>query len=188
MWTDLAANTMVGTRGVHQPRYQPLTTHDKRNLGDQLSSSDLASLPSGHYPVYHLERRIRYRWAFGIPAFICCAVIAGVCLLALITMICGRGTIKRLRWYLFHSTSGRVLATHMFPDTAHYKSAETKVWLNQVGRKSVTVTSSTGCSTGFEGEQLHIMSKGTPNYVEVRQKEDTESISSGWDAPLTHPR
>jgi len=171
MWTDMAANTMVGTRGIHQARYQPLQPLVKKRDG----GSDFDNLPAGWYPVYTLDRRIRYRWIYGIPALLCIGVVGLAVTLALVGMVFGYGTVTRLRWYMFNISSGRVFASYVYPESMAGKSAETKQWIQTVGLKPIQVC---GHSTSVDGQCYCRDGKKRSTYVQVEQSEEADSLSS----------
>lgn len=161
MWTDMASNLLVGTRGLHEARYQP--TQSQR-LGRRDDLTGLESLPDGQYPVYQRVRRIRYHWVYGIPAFICMILIMAVLMVALLAILCGRATVTRLKWYMFNTSSGRLLASFAYPDVGSDKSIETKEWLERVGKRPVMVS---GYSTGIEMKPGWIPGKGPQTYVRI---------------------
>ncbi|KAJ9650876.1 hypothetical protein H2198_009830 [Neophaeococcomyces mojaviensis] len=172
MWTDMAANTMVGTRGIHQTKYQPMETRSqKRDKG-----SKYINLLTGQYPVYILDRHIRYKWVYGIPAFICIGVVGIAVMLALISMICGHGTVERLRWFMFNVSLGRVFASYLYPESMEEKSAQTKQWLQSVGLKPIRVC---GHSSSADGQCYYCRDeKSGSRYVRVQQRDESDSFSS----------
>ncbi|KAM5350382.1 hypothetical protein ACJ41O_006887 [Fusarium nematophilum] len=100
LWTDFAASAVVGTKGVL----------GKGNAGDE--AADVAVVPLVH--------RIRYRWRYGIPAFLllaCMALIAGAAVLSLLT---GRSNMEKLHYRLKQTSLGRVLTTLFDPPSSNF--------------------------------------------------------------------
>ncbi len=161
MWADYAANYFTGTRSL-------LTANDSLppNMQDTKQKRDVASASSnGQVPVQVYQRKIRYHYVYGIPAAICLITAALICTAALITIIFRRASIGRLRYYIYSLTSGRLLAAFLFP-TEGDPRADTKTWIEQVGRKPVRLPDSNG-SGSSQTEKPHA---GT--YSLVDQKEN----------------
>lgn len=132
IWTDYAANYLVGTKGLHTPRYrQPIAELSNRKRQPNVEAT--------RYPVFVLQHRIQYRWIYAIPAFICVAIVAAVIILATVSMICGRGTIAHLQYYLYSITPGRIMTVSQHPEGRAVGHAETKEWIKVVGHKHVSI-------------------------------------------------
>ncbi|KAL6361200.1 hypothetical protein LRP88_04663 [Fusarium phalaenopsidis] len=101
LWTDFVASAVVGTKGV---------------LGARNAQPEDAAEVS----VIPLEHRIRYRWAYGIPAFLliaCMALIAG---LAVVLRLAGRSNLDKMHYRLKQTSLGRVLTTLVDPQSSNF--------------------------------------------------------------------
>lgn len=107
--------------------------------------------------------------------------MAAAIFLALVSMMCGRGTIPRLRYYLYAITSGRVMAAFVYPDAGgvENRQADTKIWIKEVGHKEVQVFGQPvpqGQTTGVEfGNGMHDRKKS--EYMSVRQRDEGDTDS-----------
>lgn len=179
LWTDYAGNYMVGTRGLHTPGYKPMnvgTADKKRDISSILSlSTDVSDLADGTYPVFVLERQIRYRWVWGIPAFICVVIVGLAVLIALIGMIFGNATVSHLRNLMYNISTGRVFASFTYPELRHDKAADTKQWIQSVGHKPIHPFGKSSAVQQREWVEL----RQSKNYVQIGQTEDTEPMTKG---------
>ncbi|UPK91983.1 hypothetical protein LCI18_002918 [Fusarium solani-melongenae] len=101
LWTDFVASAVVGTKGV---------------LGARNAQPEDAAEVS----VIPLEHRIRYRWLYGIPAFLllaCMALIAG---LAVFLRLAGRANLDTMHCRLKQTSLGRVLTTLVDPQSSNF--------------------------------------------------------------------
>lgn len=173
-WTDYATNYMVGTRGLHLPRYKRMLDKSgqvKRSTDSvTVQDGDVVYLADGFYPVHVLQRELHYRWAFGIPAIICVAITGIAILLALIGLIFGNASIARLRGLMYNISTGRVLAAYVYPEQRHLKDAETKEWIASVGHKQIRpyVLVSGTEHTGWAGDWK------SQSYVRIEQRDEME--------------
>lgn len=121
MWTDLAASAVVGTKGA---------------LGSYNQESDQAArirvLPTVH--------RVKYRWAFGIPAFIVALILAIIALVVLVSTVTGQSSLAVMRQRLKHVALGRALTTIFYANTSNYRMTPGE-WSRANGEKEVDVTS-----------------------------------------------
>ncbi|ETI21274.1 hypothetical protein G647_07619 [Cladophialophora carrionii CBS 160.54] len=178
IWTDLAANMLVGTR-----------SWDSGNgLPPNLQKRDAASASSGEtgqplVPVTIYERQIRYHWPFAIPALLALLLFVVVLLAALLSVLAGKGVPARVRHYLFHLSSGRLLGEIHYPGECD-KLAPTNQWLARVGKRPsdlhtyVQHTSGVGAAPSpFLGAQHDHMAGGVPgNEKENGMNVDTHEL------------
>lgn len=91
--------------------------------------------------------------------------------------MCGLGTVTRLRYYLFHITLGRVLASFVYPEH-HFegiRDAETEQWIKELGHRQIELF---GKPTGAEHQDAcHCKSVEIreANYVRLRQREEPDT-------------
>jgi hypothetical protein len=124
IWTDLSANAVVGTRG--QLPSSPLQNLAKRD--------DPATIVKVPITVY--TRRIRFHVYYGIPAFFVLALSAFVALTALVFLLLGRASPSRMRYYLNHTSAGRILTTFLYTNDCA-PDAPRADWIRAVGRKRI---------------------------------------------------
>lgn len=126
IWTDLAANTFQGSKGW------------KYDESVELSKRDTDSDEETLVPVLLYRKRVQYRWVYGIPAFIVLTVCGLVLLASLVFAFIRQGP-TRVRYYLHQLSAGRLLAVQHYPGQCN-KEAETKEWIQRVGREIVDIT------------------------------------------------
>lgn len=149
VWTDVAANAVVGSRSLQkktaQPQPQPQQKKmkkKKRNLWKRDGDADDSDL----VPVIVHERRVRYRLVYGIPAFITLACTLVILCLMLLVLLSGNSGTSKMRSLLNKTSQGRILTSRVSPasdsgaDEVGLISASTKDWIDSVGKKHVTLT------------------------------------------------
>jgi hypothetical protein len=174
LWTDIAANGFVGTRSwLTKGRLPPnladtgipaLSELDRRQEG--VGNASITPAPANtqgvmrddtvaSVPVYVYVHRVRYRWIYAIPALLCLAMVGIICLGALVSIVLG-GTIARIRYYLQHLSTGRVLGAFLYPtwradQGRNVVSSDTKDWIAIVGNRSVRINEAEGVGDGVKG-------------------------------------
>jgi hypothetical protein len=90
IWTNAAANAVVGTKTLQAPQQRGL---QKRANNDSNDTSNL-------FPqVILYKRRVQYHWPYGIPAFIALLFTVALIIVSLIAALLGHsgpGTMRRL--------------------------------------------------------------------------------------------
>jgi hypothetical protein len=129
IWTDLAANALVGTRGW-QSGNSDLPPDLQNPLQKRADTS--THTERGQLPIRIFRPVVRYRWIYGIPAAICLLLAGLICLAALVAVISGRATTSRIRHYLNRLSAGRLLVALRF-GTSDFDSGG-KFWLGTSGR------------------------------------------------------
>lgn len=128
IWTDNVANAVVGTRGWTEK--SDGSGHEKR--------ADVPSKDSVDVPVNVFRHRVRYHWAYGIPAYIAVGVCVIIAITAVVLSIFGNAKPSVVRKHIFHTAVGRIMASFNYPGQAH-PHAETRFWKRTVGGKKVTM-------------------------------------------------
>jgi hypothetical protein len=150
MWTDLAANALIGTRGwLSSKDSLPPNLHGTLHKRGETRRSNADAL----VPVYVYQRVVRYRWVYGIPAALCLLLAAIVCAAAIVAVASGKGGISRLRYYLNRLSAGRLLAALKLAD--HNFDSNTALWLDVSGKRRVSLSGS-----GYESlptEEQHVV-------------------------------
>lgn len=131
VWADVAANSVVGTRGWVQDRAP--TSLSKRDNDDGRSDAE------ARVSVNTFERRIRYQLPFATPA-----IIAGVATLIIAVattalFFFGNAKPEVMRKFLFHTSVGRVMASYAYPGQCH-PQAPTNEWMKLAGRNRIDVS------------------------------------------------
>jgi hypothetical protein len=147
IWTDIAANAVVGTRNW-------IPTADAPNL------SKRADAPStgAQVPIHVLNRGTKYHIKYAIPAFL----VLGLLLFALgssvLAMILGRGTVGAIKMYLSRVSSGRLMTAIVDDDIAvdetvgvsSSNSMSTTKWLKREGTTVIDVSKRVPRAKGVE--------------------------------------
>jgi len=144
VWTDVAANAVVGTKGwgLSSAASGPLKTVMKR-------ASDGNDAQQTLVPITIYEKRIRYRLLFAIPAFIILAVTVAVLCSVSVLAAMGRTGPGRMRKFLEATSAGRVIGKLSWTEKGVGKG--TKEWIEAVGTRRVRITSE---GISVEGESL----------------------------------
>jgi len=176
IWMDFAANGLVGSRGhltqsLLPPNLQSRSIeHQKRDDGDQ----------PGSVPVHLYHRAIRYRWPYGIPAFVTALLVAVIIAITLVALLIGRASPRRVQHYLWNLSAGRIFTSFLYPGS-NQTYPETKEWVRNVGASDVTLTggwarggspvvgSERGAGIGFAA--------GSTEYQKVSQQEPKEGAN-----------
>lgn len=130
IWADVAAQTFQGTKGWEYNEASELNKRDE-NSGNTSNGQTLV-------PVLLYAKRVQYNWVYGIPAFIVLAVCGLVLLISILFAFARQGT-ARIRYYLNQLSAGRLLVTQHYPGQCD-KGAETKFWIETVGKEIVDIT------------------------------------------------
>lgn len=120
IFTDYAAAAIVGTKGV-------------LGAGNAETSNTVPVL------ITPTLMRIRYRWAFAVPALIILAGIILGTLAALITLLLGRGGVNKMRHSLQRLSPGRIFAGFLYPELMQGmgQGMDSKEWREKVGNTVV---------------------------------------------------
>lgn len=135
IWTDVAANSVVGTKSMEASK------------GSEGVPDTTTKVNDAEVIMYH--QRIKFHLPYGIPAFL--VVFSTLCafLVTSIFVILGRVSPSKIRKYLNETSVGRLL-TSMNPDMAPArdnrrpmgsKEESTKAWIDKFGRKEITLGS-----------------------------------------------
>ncbi|WQF90433.1 hypothetical protein CDEST_15447 [Colletotrichum destructivum] len=120
VWTDIAASAVVGTKGTLGP-------------GNNAAANKTVTIfikPTG--------KRIKYRWVFGIPAFILLLAMLVVTVAMLLYTALQASSIAVLRHRLQQLTVGRILTTVLYPEDSNLFMSS-KEWSHSNGHKAVSL-------------------------------------------------
>ncbi|KZL65248.1 hypothetical protein CI238_13372 [Colletotrichum incanum] len=120
VWTDIAASAVVGTKGTLGP-------------GNNAAANKTVTIfikPTG--------KRIKYRWVFGIPAFILLLAMLVVTAAMLLYTALRVSSIVVLCRCLQQLTVGRILTTFLYPEDSNLFMSS-KEWSHSNGHKTVSL-------------------------------------------------
>lgn len=136
VWTDVAANAVVGTRGwgltsaaSTDPTGFAPSTH--------ISAKDLNPAPSTQVPVVLYHPTIKYQLPFAVPAFVALAITLVVIITLLLLAIRGKTGVKRMRKFLDATSVARITTRFSWTPVL---DQETKSFVNEYGKRHVTIT------------------------------------------------
>lgn len=122
VWTDVAANTVVGTKGwVSDDALQKRGTESG---GDRV-------------PVIVYHKRVQYKIPFAIPAFIVIAVMVALFASTVSLSIMGKTGTGKLRRFLDTMSTGRTIGIFLWPESTDLR---TDAWVKTVGKRKVTAS------------------------------------------------
>ncbi len=172
MWTDLAANYLIGTRSWNRASdWLPPNLQDpkyKKRQAVSIADED----GQIRVPVQVYQRKIRYHWYFAIPALASLLLVALIVVGAFLLMVFGRGTPSRIDHYLVHLSSGRLLGSMQYP--SEDKDAPTIEWIIKVGRKQSDLQR---LAAAYDGE----MSTGLSPYFKQQTGGGNKTLPSASD-------
>jgi hypothetical protein len=137
IWTDFAANALVGTRGWLDDRTLPPNLQGDDALKERGNSSSTISATKSRVSVRPYIRRTHYHWLYAIPAGLTLLLAAVICATALVAVVSGKGTVSRVRCYLDSLSSGRLLVA-LKTGVSDFES-RTPEWLEVSGRKTMSL-------------------------------------------------
>lgn len=158
VWADLAANAMTGTRGWGTGN----VTNASGNTADAIvkrQSGNGDGEQTVMVPVRLYEKKIRYHWVYGIPAFMAVALFVTVMAGSCCCMVVRRGGPKRTRYYLNHLSAGRLLAEQRYPGTVD-RQVDTSTWVKLAGKHPVSLDRGVNAAGGGAAGAAAVM--GTP--------------------------
>lgn len=131
VWTDYAANAVVGTRGWG------LSTAES-GRGDGTVPSENLQVSNTEVPVTVYRQVILYRMPFAVPAFIVLGALVAV-LVVLLTLVARRKTgTKKMREMLEATSVGMIVAKAMWPEKMKQED-RTKSRFKMVRSKTVEI-------------------------------------------------
>jgi len=142
IWTDVAANSVVGTKSIGN---------------DTAQAQDG---PNGVPAVTFYERRIRFHYPYGIPAFLTLLMTLLVLGIATLFSIFGTARSSHMRTYLNETSTGRLLTPVVVPGT-HGPVLRTErdipahQWARGPGGRQVTLGLEDPPRTGYVYQPVH---------------------------------
>jgi hypothetical protein len=135
IWTDIATNMVIGTKGLENQA----TALQKR---DGISSGSVKTPQVTHY-----TRRIRYKYVYGIPAFMAIFLASISAFITLFFMLFGHAHPSTMRWFLQNTSAGRFLTSQSSAQASDIarishdalSDALTKTWVKEAGQSEFTL-------------------------------------------------
>ncbi|KAM5350529.1 hypothetical protein ACJ41O_007034 [Fusarium nematophilum] len=120
LWNDLAASALVGSKGT---------------LGARNEEADEAA----RVRVVPTVHRVKYRWVFGIPAFMVVVCMGFIFLMVVGAVATGRGSLDLLRHRLKQVAVGRILTTIFHPESSSFIMSPAD-WSRSNGDKQIDMS------------------------------------------------
>ncbi len=127
IWTDVAANSVVGTKGW-----------GLRAVTEGLSQQAVSNQAS--VPVTAYRKLVRYHVPYAVPAFVVLGVALAILVAFVALMAMKRTGFAKLRILLDSTSAGRLMALSLWPDDGLY--LKTDAWVTRVGKRVVTASGS----------------------------------------------
>ncbi|KAL1837979.1 hypothetical protein VTJ49DRAFT_3168 [Mycothermus thermophilus] len=163
VWTDVAANSVVGTNGWGLGGGRDDENDDKGEVAGLSKRDGSSAATSGEdvamVPVTVYRRQIRYRTLYMIPAVVVLALAVAVVSTWLVQTVRGQTPVAGMRVMLEATSAGRLMGGILFRSKTQelgLKRARTNEWLDEVGKRTVMVAHGHGgtiiTTNGVESE------------------------------------
>jgi hypothetical protein len=131
IWTDVAANGVVGTRGhmVSEPLLELYKREDEANN----AAGNMTT-----FPVTLHRHRIRYHWRYAVPALILFAILSCSILSMFLVCIIGRASPSKIRAFTNSTSAGRLMVNFLYSNE-YFSKMSRKQFVRRVGRKKVQI-------------------------------------------------
>jgi hypothetical protein len=138
IYADLAANALIGTKSwLPSSTTIPGTGNTNQKRQASTTSAD-ASQTAAQVPVRVFSRQIRYRWLYGIPAYVCTLLSAVIGSATLLLVCMGRASTSKMRAYLHATSVGRGLSLFLYPGECEPQTTSSR-WVRGVGNKKIRI-------------------------------------------------
>lgn len=134
VWTDVSANTVVGTKGWGLTSAAAVAKAAAK-VGARADPAPLVT--EVEVPIIVYKMYIRYRIPFAVPAFLVLGLTVVVLTTLIILLVSGRTGPKRMRRFLEDISVGRVMGVLLWPEKK--KNLKTKEWVGSVGTRRVII-------------------------------------------------
>jgi hypothetical protein len=138
IWTDFAANALVGTRGWLDDRTLPPNLQGDNVLQKRGNSGTTTSATGSRVSVRPYIRRTHYHWLYAIPATLTLLLAVVICIATLVAVVTGKSTASRVRYHMNSLSTGRLLLA-LETGVCDFES-KTAEWLEISGRKKTSLT------------------------------------------------
>ena len=140
IWTDLAANYVLGTRSLLSSP-APLSTGNSDNVREQRMHSKRQdeAMSTLNFPVTLYERRVRYHVLYGIPAFLLLGLTTVTLVCAAWSVIRGSG-LGKMRTLLNRTSVGRIVnSSNSESQVILVSGIPSRKWIHVAGKHRVTL-------------------------------------------------
>jgi hypothetical protein len=151
IWTDIVANAVVGTRGWASQGAEHLIDINGRN-----------TMKNNSVQITLYERRILYRYVYGIPAMILLVITLAILITTIALLLLQRTSIRRMRWFLDQTSLGRNFTALLYPEVSSQKASR-KAWLQRDARRLVAVTANQPYAIDGQGFEMETVGIATGN-------------------------
>jgi hypothetical protein len=188
IWTDIAANAVVGTKGwIPSPPQTDLAPSllqsnpaKRADVSNSLSSS--VSREQAMVPIMLLNRTAKYHIPYAIPAFLVLGIVLFALLASLSLMCLRRVSPRAMKRHLIWLSSGRIMTALLDRDSDDTGGREisnskqmptsTMTWLKQRGRMLINL------STGVPRTVRQLSKDGKDEAGNAKKVETTKAGSS----------
>jgi hypothetical protein len=132
IWTDIAAPSVVGTKGTLGP-------------GNRGAQNEVSAMH-----VQPFVSKIKYNWAFGVPAFIIAALLLLITIISVAFGALGISSLAIMKQRLRETSPGRIYTVLLHPNETGM-SVPSKEWAATMGRTEVTPDHLASQSTAASG-------------------------------------
>jgi hypothetical protein len=137
VWTDIAANSVLGTKGLAATQGSNIQKRDT-TTGD------------GAIPVTMYDRQIKYHLAYAVPAIMVLALLFLSSFLTCCAVLFGRASPSKMKRYLNTTSAGRIMTSNF---QGHVDNdISTKVWIANSGKIPFTVGRGKAEPVGVKGD------------------------------------
>ncbi|KAL2142653.1 hypothetical protein VTI28DRAFT_867 [Corynascus sepedonium] len=166
VWTDIAANAVIGTKGWGLDDPAALGEQEKGRVVRRSDDDDNEDKDTPRVPVTVYMRRLRYRLPFVVPAIVVLVLALGIFVTWLVLTLLGRTGPAKMRRLLDATSPGRILGGFLWPGKAA-TTRGTNEWVKTLGTKVVVVGGSAGeavavAAMADEGSKVHRENKEGP--------------------------
>jgi hypothetical protein len=127
IWTDIAANAIIGTRGLMSKASGP-------NMSENRNPNNSREVPK----VVFYEKRVGYHIAYAGPAMLLLLLTLLLSLAVATLLVLRRTGLDRMNWFLDRTSLGRNFTALLYPDVTSQKSTR-KAWAENDAQKLVIV-------------------------------------------------
>lgn len=135
IWTDMAANAVLGTRGKLS---DPVARSPSPSVERRQQPAGRASV---NVPISVYDKTIRYHLPFAVPAIITLVLSGVITVAAMVLCVSGRARPSMVRKYLNHTSLGRSMTLLLYPDQCEAEASTTQ-WVKSVGTKRIDTSGS----------------------------------------------
>ncbi|EUC45273.1 hypothetical protein COCMIDRAFT_36950 [Bipolaris oryzae ATCC 44560] len=148
IWTDIAANAVVGTRSWLS-----------KSPGSDTSGSRDQSSPREVPNVTLLQRKTKYHIAYAVPAMLLLLLALVISVATAILLLLQRTGLNRMRWFLNQTSLGRNFTALLYPEVSSQQSSQ-KIWAKNDAHRVITVDLDKPYADNQADSQTSSQSKG----------------------------